>query len=107
MLRAGLIGYPSSGKTTLFQLMTRARDGQGRGDLNVGVSWVPDERLDRLTTLFAPRKLVSATVEFADIAGRTGARALLDLAPFRQADALLHVVRMFRDETVPHPSRVC
>ena len=104
MLRAGLIGYPSSGKTTLFQLMTRAHDGQGRGNVNVGVTWVPDERLDRLTTLFAPLKRVSATVEFADIAGRTGARALLDLAPFRQADALLHVVRMFRDETVPHPS---
>ena len=104
MLRAGLIGYPSSGKTTLFQLMTRARDGQGRGAVTVGVSGVPDERLDRLTRLFAPRKPVSATVEFADIAGRTGARALLDVAPFRQADALLHVVRMFRDETVPHPS---
>ena len=108
MLRAGLIGFPSTGKTTLFHLMTRAVNGQraghGRAHATVGVSWVPDERLDRLAALFAPRKAVPATVELADTAGRSGPRALLEVAPFRQADALLHVVRMFRDETVPHPS---
>src|SRR4029450_9743647 len=53
-------------------------------------------------------KRVPATVEFADVAGtagaRTGAQALLDVAPFRNADALLHVVRMFRDPSVAHPS---
>jgi GTP-binding protein YchF len=69
---------------------------------------VPDDRLDRLTALFNPRKHVPATVEFADIAGvggaKTGAAALLDVAPFRNADALLHVVRMFRDPSVPHPA---
>ena len=72
------------------------------------MSRVPDERLDRLTALFNPRKHVPATVEFADIAGvgggKTGAQALLDVAPFRNADALLHVVRMFRDPSVPHPA---
>jgi GTP-binding protein YchF len=72
------------------------------------VSRVPDERLDRLTAMFNPRKRVPAAVEFADIAGaggaRTGAQALLDVAPFRNADALLHVVRMFRDPSVPHPA---
>jgi ribosome-binding ATPase len=111
MLRAGLIGFPSSGRTALFQLLTSLRDAPrpaGKGDANVGVSRVPDERLDRLTALFNPRKRVPATVEFADIAGttgaRTGAQALLDVAPFRNADALLHVVRMFRDPSVPHPS---
>jgi hypothetical protein len=74
----------------------------------VGVSRVPDDRLDQLTALFNPRKHVPATVEFADIAGiggaKTGAAALLDVAPFRNADALLHVVRMFRDPSVPHPA---
>ena len=69
---------------------------------------MPDERLDKLTALFNPRKHVPATVEFADIAGvggaKTGAAALLDVAPFRNADALLHVVRMFRDPSVPHPA---
>ena len=111
MLRAGLIGFPSSGKTSLFQLVTSAREApraSGRSDANVGVSRVPDERLDHMTALFNPRKRVPATVEFADIAGvggaRTGAQALLDVAPFRNADALLHVVRMFRDPAVPHPA---
>ncbi len=111
MLRAGLFGFPSSGKTALFQLLTSAREAPrqgGKAEANVGVSRVPDERLDRLTALFNPRKHVPATVEFADIAGtggaQTGAQALLDLAPFRNADALLHVVRMFRDPSVPHPS---
>jgi GTP-binding protein YchF len=109
VLRAGLIGFPSSGKTALFQLLTSAREARlGKAEANVGVSRVPDERLDRLTAMFNPRKRVPATVEFADIAGaggaRTGAQALLDVAPFRNADALLHVVRMFRDPSVPHPA---
>lgn len=112
MLRAGLIGFPSSGKSALFQLLTSAREaprpGGGKAEANVGVARVPDDRLDRLTELFKPRKHVPATVEFADIAGtggpKAGASALLDVAAFRNADALLHVVRMFRDPAVPHPS---
>jgi GTP-binding protein YchF len=111
MLRAGLIGFPGSGKTALFQLLTSAREAprsSGKSEANVGVSRVPDDRLDKLTALFQPRKHVPATVEFADIAGiggaKTGAAALLDVAPFRNADALLHVVRMFRDPSVPHPA---
>ena len=111
MLRAGLIGFPGTGKTALFQLLTSAREAPrsgGKSDANVGVSRVPDDRLDRLTALFNPRKRVPATVEFADLAGaatgRSGAQALLDVAPFRNADALLHVVRMFRDPSVPHPA---
>src|SRR5687767_10503147 len=96
MLRAGLIGFASSGKTALFQLLTSAREAprsgkSGKSEANVGVSRVPDERLDKLTALFNPRKHVPATVEFADIAGaggaRAGAQALLDVAPFRNADA--------------------
>jgi GTP-binding protein YchF len=111
MLRAGLIGFPSSGKTALFQLLTSAREAarpSGKSEANVGVSRVPDERLDQLTAIFNPRKHVPATVEFADIAGvggaRTGAQALLDVAAYRNADALLHVVRMFKDPAVAHPS---
>jgi GTP-binding protein YchF len=111
MLRAGLIGFSGVGKTALFQLLTSVREAPrpgGKTDANVGVSRVPDERLDRLTALFNPRKRVPATVEFADIAGaatgRANAQALLDVAAFRNADALLHVVRMFRDPAVPHPA---
>jgi ribosome-binding ATPase len=108
MLRAGLIGFPSSGKTTLFQLMTSTREAprppSSRTDAYVGMSRVPDERLDRLTAMFNPRKRVPAIVEFADqpASGRSGAQALLDVAAFRNADALVHVVRGFRDHSVPH-----
>lgn len=107
MLRAALIGFPSTGKTTLFQLMTAtretARSAHGRGEVQVGVSRVPDARLDRLTAMFNPRKRVPATVEFADQAqAAAGAKALVDVAAYRNADALVHVVRAFRDPAVPH-----
>jgi hypothetical protein len=107
MLRAALIGLDGNGKTTLFQLMTAARDApRGKGDVNIGISKVPDARLDRLTAMYNPRKRVPATVEFTDIIGpaRTGAQALVDVAPYKNADALVHVVRAFHDEAVPHPS---
>jgi GTP-binding protein YchF len=109
MLRAGLIGFPSTGKTTFFRLLTSAREGDrpghhGKGEAHVGVSRVPDDRLDRLTAMYTPRKRVPATVEFADMAAHASATDLLDVAPFRTAQALLHVVRMFRDETIPHAS---
>ena len=77
MLHAAVIGFPSTGKTTLFQLMTSIRDApRGKGDVSVGISKVPDERLDRLTAMYNPRKRVPATVEFTDIiaTARTGAR---------------------------------
>jgi GTP-binding protein YchF len=107
MLRAALIGFPSSGKTTLFQLMTSARDApKGRGDVNIGISKVPDRRLDVLTAMYNPRKRVPATVEFTDIIApaRSGAQALVDVAGYKNADALVHVGRAFRDQSVPHPS---
>ena len=110
MLRAGLIGYPAVGKSTLFRLMTKAVDSDrrthGRSDAHVGMCRVPDARLDRLTAMYDPRKRVPATLELADVAamGRTGAQALLDVAAFRSADALVHVVRVFRSERVPHAS---
>jgi hypothetical protein len=108
MLHAALIGLPSTGKSTLFQLMTSAREGgrSARGDTVVGISKVPDARLDRLTAMFNPRKRVPATIEFTDSAGaaRAAATALVDVAGYKNADALVHVVRAFRDDAVPHPS---
>ncbi len=108
MLRTALIGFPSSGKTTLFQLMTSQheapRAGHGKLEVVVGMARVPDARVDRLAELYAPKKKTPATVEFADLAGpgRSGAQALLDVAPYRNADALVHVVRAFHDPTVTH-----
>jgi GTP-binding protein YchF len=111
MLRAALIGFGSSGKTTLFQLMTSAhstgRAAHGKGETTVGISKVPDARLDRLTAMYNPKKRVPATVEFTDLAatGATGnAKALVDVAAYKNADALVHVVRAFQDPAVPPPS---
>jgi GTP-binding protein YchF len=111
MLRAALIGSPSSGKTTLFQLMTSAREttrgAHGKGEASIGVSKVPDGRLDRLTAMYNPKKRVPATVEFSDLeipGGAGGAQALVDVAAYRNADALVHVLRAFQDPAVAHPS---
>jgi GTP-binding protein YchF len=107
MLRAALIGLPSSGKTTLFQLMTSIHEApRGKGDVNIGISKVPDERLDTLTAMYNPKKRVPATVEFTDIVApaRGGAQALVDVAGYKNADALVHVIRAFRDPSVAHPS---
>lgn len=106
-LRAGLIGLPSTGRTTLFQLLTRgsasASTGKfGRAEAQMGVATVPDGRLDRLTELYNPKKHVPATVTFADVGGATATRSLVDVAAYREADALLHVVRAFGAEEIPH-----
>jgi GTP-binding protein YchF len=111
MLRAALIGIGSSGKSTLFQLMTSVREtgraAHGKGETTVGISKVPDARLDRLTAMYNPKKRVPATVEFTDLAlppGSGGASALVDVVAYKNADALVHVVRAFQDPSVPHPS---
>jgi GTP-binding protein YchF len=106
MLRATSWITSSEETASLFPGRSARRAPAGRQEANVGVSRVPDERLDRLTALFHPKKHVPATVEFADMGGASGGKsstaALLDVAAFRSADALLHAVRMFRDPAVPH-----
>ncbi|HEY7287945.1 MAG TPA: redox-regulated ATPase YchF [Vicinamibacterales bacterium] len=111
MLRAALIGFASSGKSTLFQLMTSAqstgRAAHGKGETSVGISKVPDRRLDVLTSMYNPKKRVPATVEFTDLAvagAAGGAKALVDVAAYKNADALVHVLRAFEDPAVPSPS---
>ncbi len=111
MLRAALIGFAQTGKTTLFQLMTSAREpsraSHGKAEATIGISKVPDERLDRLTAMYNPKKRVPATIEFSDLAMPVqagAAQALVDVAAFKNADALVHVVRAFNDPTVPHPA---
>ena len=87
--------------------MTSVTDApRGKGDVAIGISRVPDARLDTLTAMYNPRKRVPATVEFTDVIApaRSGAQALVDVAAYKNADALVHVVRAFRDDAVPHPS---
>src|SRR5204863_328212 len=103
-MKIGLIGLPKSGKTTLFNLLTgsniaTARYDSGRAELHTGVARVPDPRVDRLSALFKPKKTTYATFEVVDLAGiARGERAGLDTKEFRNADALLHVVRTFAGE---------
>jgi hypothetical protein len=108
-VRLGIIGFPGSGKTTLFNLLTGAEAGVaqplGRGRLNVGVARVPDDRLTRLAALFQPRRPIYASVEVVDLAGfDRGERATLDVGELRQADALLHVVRAFPSPVLGPPA---
>jgi GTP-binding protein YchF len=112
-MRISLVGFPRSGKTTLFNLLTGAkvatsRFETGRVELHTGVARVPDERVDRLSALFTPKKTTCATFEVVDLAGiAKGERAGLDTREFRAADALLHVVRAFDDVALgaPDPKR--
>jgi ribosome-binding ATPase len=111
MLRAALIGFGQTGKTTLFQLLTSAREpsraSHGKAEATIGISKVPDARLDRMTAMYNPKKRVAATIEFADLAMPVqagAAQALVDVAAFKNADALVHVVRAFEDPTVAHPA---
>lgn len=105
-MKIGLIGLPKSGKTTLFNLLTgsnvpTSRYDTGRTELHTGVARVPDARVDRLSTLFTPRKTTWATFEVVDLAGiAKGERVGLEAKEFRNADALLHVVRAFEDATL-------
>src|SRR4029453_10668003 len=101
-MKIGLIGLPKSGKTSLFNLLTgqsvpTSSFGASR-ELHVGIARVPDPRVDRLTTLFKPKKTTLASFEVVDLAGITkGERQGLEAKEFRNADALLHVVRAFPD----------
>jgi GTP-binding protein YchF len=112
-MKIGLIGLPRSGKTTLFNLLTGAsvatsRYDTGRAELHTGVARVPDPRVDRLSALFNPKKTTFATFEVVDLAGiAKGERSGLDTKEFRNADALLHVVRAFDDPALgaPDPRR--
>src|SRR6266480_754837 len=103
-MKIGLVGLSKSGKTSLFNLLTGATVatssfGTSRGEMHAGVARVPDERVDRLSALFKPKKTTFATFEVVDLAGISkGERAGLDTKEFRNADALLHVVRTFADE---------
>jgi GTP-binding protein YchF len=112
MLRAALIGFGSVGKTTLFELMTSAKESgraatHGKLEATIGISKVPDARLERLNAMFNPKKRVPATVEFTDLANVAGtevAKSLVDVAGYKNADALVHVVRAFEDPSIPHPA---
>ena len=114
-MQIAIVGLAGSGKTTVFNTLTRGHaetGGFGGMELHVGVVKVPDERLDRLAEIFKPKKIVQADVTYVDLPappasseGHVGTEDLPaeHLARLRDSDALLHVVRGFEDPANPHP----
>jgi GTP-binding protein YchF len=115
-MRIGIIGLPNSGKTTIFNVLTggsapTAAYAGGTFQVNTAVVNVPDIRVDTLSDMYTPKKTTYARVEYADIAGISGTEdkerstslsgELMNT--IANNDALLHVVRVFSDENVPHP----
>ncbi|NEU26011.1 redox-regulated ATPase YchF [Paenibacillus ottowii] len=112
-LKAGIVGLPNVGKSTLFNAITQAGAESANYpfctiDPNVGVVEVPDERLDKLTELVVPNKTVPTAFEFVDIAGLVRGASKGEglgnkfLAHIREVDAIVHVVRCFEDENITH-----
>src|SRR5260370_26012368 len=98
-MKAGIIGLPSVGKTTIFNVLTQGKAAAGpaasrRLEPNVGIVKVPDARLDFLSSKFNPEKTTYATVEFRDGQGLGRGKAQeMSLAPLRKVDAHLQVGR--------------
>lgn len=106
-MKTGIIGLPQVGKTSLFKILTKANieeRGHNPREAHLGVTKVPDDRLDKLAALYNPRKLIHASVEFADVAA-IGQEALKESAyanNLRTVDALIHVLRAFEEPSIPH-----
>jgi GTP-binding protein YchF len=112
-MKLGIIGLPQSGKTTIFNALTRGSApvtaSAGRIEVHQAVVDVPDPRVDKLSAMFKPRKTIYAKVTYADIAGletgaaKSGISGQL-LNQLNQMDGLLLVIRCFADDNVVHPN---
>lgn len=114
MLKAGIVGLPNVGKSTLFNAVTRTRKAQAANypfctiDPNVGIVTVPDARLEPLSKVAKTQVIIPAAVEFVDIAGLVKGAASGEglgnkfLTHIREVDALVQVVRCFEDPDIHH-----
>lgn len=112
-MEIGIIGLPNSGKTTIFNALTRSQTAtaafsSGQLEVHTAVVDVPDERVDKLAAMFNPKRTIYAQVTYNDIAGMGKGAGKSGLSgPLLNAiaanDALMLVVRGFKDEAVPHP----
>jgi GTP-binding protein YchF len=107
-MKTGIIGLPQVGKTSLFRILTKVnlsdKAYSNPREAHIGVAKVPDERLDKLAALYKPKKLTHASVEYVDV-GAIGQDALKETAyigHLRQVDALIHVLRAFESDEIPH-----
>ena len=114
MLKCGIVGLPLSGKSTIFNVITRAGAevkpyAGGKTEPNRALVSVPDKRFDKLVEIFKPKSEKPADVEFVDLAGLSkdaGKGAGLGnsfLSFVSESEALLHVIRFFKNSAVPHP----
>ena len=109
-MEIGIIGLPRSGKTTLFNAITKGKASiDGYSDkANVGVAKVPDERIERLATIYQPRRVVNAQIAYTDVPpppegfGRTRGIGGEYMNVLQAVDALLIVVRCFNNPAVAH-----
>src|SRR6059036_2325067 len=116
MLKAGIVGLPNVGKSTLFNAVTRTRKAQAANypfctiDPNLGMVAVPDPRLDVLAKLSHSQKIIPAAIEFVDIAGLVKGASAGEglgnqfLSHIREVNAIVQVVRCFEDSNVHHVS---
>ena len=114
MLRAGIVGLPNVGKSTLFNAVTRTRKAESANypfctiDPNVGVVNVPDARLEKIAAISNSGQIIPASVEFVDIAGLVKGASDGEglgnqfLSHIREVDAIVHVVRCFEDGDIHH-----
>src|SRR5215212_1671653 len=114
MLKAGIVGLPNVGKSTLFNAVTRTRKAEAANypfctiDPNVGIVTVPDARLQVLKDIAKTTVIIPAAIEFVDIAGLVKGAAQGEglgnkfLSHIREVDAIVQVVRCFEDENIHH-----
>jgi GTP-binding protein YchF len=110
-MELGIVGLRASGKTSLFNAVTggKAKVGEysASNEPNLGVVFVPDERLDALAAIFNPKKLTYADIRWVDFPSEAFGPSGVESATLTRlsgVDALVHVVRAFEDAAVPHPS---